>query len=154
MRQKLEEAEANEQLKQAKEKRALAEMTSVSNSELTDVMNELPNIDNEPKVRHRCSYFVSRNIPKSNTDPEQHLKQLPQTLQNIRSNNYYMPRPPSTTSPKPPILKMTKLCNSNTSHSTDPFIDTLIGGSETVINTIMDQSSSTNGFTRTRFRIL
>ena len=49
MKQKLKEAEANEQLKQAKEKRALVEVTSVSHSELTDVMNELPNIDNEPK---------------------------------------------------------------------------------------------------------
>ena len=71
MKQKLEEAEANEQVKQAKEKRALVEVTSVSHSELTDVINELPNIDNEPKVCHSFSYFVPRNIPKSNIDPGQ-----------------------------------------------------------------------------------
>ena len=56
------------------------EVASVSHSELTDAMNELPNIDNEPKVRHSSSYFVPINILKSNTDPEQHLKQSPQTL--------------------------------------------------------------------------
>ena len=88
MKQKLEEAEANEQIKQAKEKRALVEVTSVSHSELADAMNELPNIDNEPKVRHSSSYFVPRNIPKSKIDPEHHLKQSPQTLQNLRSTNY------------------------------------------------------------------
>ena len=80
MKQKLEEAEANEQLKQTTEKRALVEVTPVSHSELTDVINELPNIDNEPKVRRGSSYFVPRNIPKSNIDPGQHLKQSPQTL--------------------------------------------------------------------------
>ena len=36
------------------------------------------------QVRHIYYYFVTRNIPKSNTDPEQHFKQLPQTLQNVR----------------------------------------------------------------------
>ena len=69
-RKKLEEAEANEQLKQAKEKSALVEFTSFSHSELTDVRNELPNIDNKPKIRHSSSYFVSRNISKSNIDPK------------------------------------------------------------------------------------
>ena len=88
MKQNLEEPEANEQLKQAKEKRALVEVTSVILSELTDVINELSNIDNEPKVRHSSSYFVPRNVPKSNIYPEQHLKQLPQMLQNLRSVNY------------------------------------------------------------------
>ena len=53
-----------------------------------------------------------------------------------------MPRPPPTPPPKPSILKTTKLCNRNTSHSIDSFIDTLIEGSETVINTTIDQSSS------------
>ena len=80
MKQKIEEVEANEQLKQVKEKRTLVEVTSVSHSELTDVINELPNVDSEPKVHHNSFYFVPRNIPKSNVDPEQHLKQLPQTL--------------------------------------------------------------------------
>ena len=144
MKQKLEEPEANEQLKQAKEKRALVEVTSVSLSELTDVINELSNIDNEPKVRHSSSYFVPRNIPKSNIDPEQHLKQWPQILQNVRSTKYYMPRPPRT--PPPPksyTFKRTKLCNRNTSRSIDSFIDTLIERSKTVINTAKDQSSST-----------
>ena len=78
MKKKLEEAEANEQLKQAKEKSALVEFTSFSHSELTDVRNELPNIDNEPKIRHSSSYFFSRNISKSNIDPKQHLKQSSQ----------------------------------------------------------------------------
>ena len=100
MKQKLEETEANEQLKQAKGKRALVEVASVSHPELTDEINELPNIDNEPKVRHSSSYFVPRNIPKPNVDPEQHLKLSPQTLQNVRSTNYYMPRPPLTAPPK------------------------------------------------------
>ena len=143
MKQKLEEPEANEQLKQAKEKRALVEVTSVILSELTDVINELSNIDNEPKVRHSSSYFVPRNIPKSNIDPEQHFKQAPQRLQNVRSTNYYMPRAPLTFPPKPSILKVTKLCNRNTSRSIDSFIDTLIEGSKTVTNTAIDQSSST-----------
>ena len=57
MKQKIEEVEANERLKQAKEKRALVEVTSVSHSELADVMNELPNIDNKPKVCHN-SYLL------------------------------------------------------------------------------------------------
>ena len=105
IRQKLEEAEANEKLTKAKEKRALAEVTPVKHSELTDVMNEWPDIDNEPRVRHSFSYFAPRNIPKSNIDPEQHSKQSPETLQNIRSTNYYMPRQPSTRPPKPSILK-------------------------------------------------
>ena len=142
MKQKLEEAEANDQLKHARKKCALVEVTSISNLELADVMNELPNTDNEPKVRHSSSYFVPRNIPKSNTDPEQHLKQSPQTLQNKRSTNYYMPRPPPTSPPKQSNLKTTKLCNRDTSHSIDSFIDTLIEGSDTVINTTIDQSSS------------
>ena len=77
MKQKLEEAEANEQLKQAKEKHTLADITSISQSELADLMNELPNIDKEPKIRHSSSSFVPRNISKSNIDPEQHLKQSP-----------------------------------------------------------------------------
>ena len=106
-------------------------------------MNDLPNIDNDPKVCHSSSYLVPRNIPKSNIDPEQHLKQLPQILQNVRSANYYMARPPPTPPPKPSILKTTKLCNRNTSHSIDSFIDSLIEGSEAVINTTIDQSSST-----------
>ena len=80
LKQKLKEVETNEHLKQAKEKRALVEVTSVSHLELQDVMNELPNIDNDPKVRYSSSYLVPRNIPKSNIDPEQHLKQSPQTL--------------------------------------------------------------------------
>ena len=143
MKKKLKEVESNEQLKQANEKRVLLEVTSVSNSELEDVMNELPNIDNEPKVRHSSSYFVPRNIPKSNIDPEQHLKQSPQTLQNVRSTNSYMPRSPPTPPPKPSILKTTKLYNRNTTHSINSFTDTLIEGSETVINTTIDQSSST-----------
>ena len=79
MKQKLEETEANEQLKQAKKKSVRVKVTPVSHSELT-VINELPNIDNEPKVRHSSSYFVPGNIPKSNIDPEQHLKQSLQTL--------------------------------------------------------------------------
>ena len=54
-----------------------------------------------------------------------------------------MSRPPPTPPPKPSILKTTKLCNINTSHSIDSFIDTLIEGSETVINTTIDQFSST-----------
>ena len=45
MKQNFKEAEANEQLKKAKEKRALVEVTSISQSELTDVMNETRNID-------------------------------------------------------------------------------------------------------------
>ena len=73
MKQKLEEAEANEQFKQAKEKRSLVAITPVRHSELEWLLlvnvNELPNTDNEPNVRH--SYFVQRNIPKSNIDPEQ-----------------------------------------------------------------------------------
>ena len=40
MKQKLKEAEANEQLKQAKEKCAQVEVTPVSQSELTDVIND------------------------------------------------------------------------------------------------------------------
>ena len=40
MKQKLKEAEANEQLKQAKEKRAQVEVTPVSQSELTEVIND------------------------------------------------------------------------------------------------------------------
>ena len=143
MKQKLEEVEANEQLKQAKEKLALVEVTSVSHSKPAHVMNELPNIDNEPKVRHSSSYFVSINIPKSYIDPEQHLKQSPKTLQNVSSTNYYMPRSPPTPPPKPSILKTTKLYNRNTSHSIDSFIDTLMEGLETVKNTTIDQSSST-----------
>ena len=79
MKQKLEETEANEQLKQAKKKSVQVKVTPVSHSELT-VINELPNIDNEPKVRHSSSYFVPGNIPKSNIDPEQHLKQSLETL--------------------------------------------------------------------------
>ena len=100
MKEKLEEGEANEQLKQAKVKRALVEVTSVSHLELTDVINQLPNIDNEPKVRHSSSYFVPINIPESNSniDPEQDSKQPPQTLYSVRSTNYYMPRPPPYTS--------------------------------------------------------
>ena len=54
-----------------------------------------------------------------------------------------MPRPPLTPPPKPSILKTTKFCNRNTSRSIDSFIDTLIEGSKTVINTAIDQSSST-----------
>ena len=54
-----------------------------------------------------------------------------------------MPRLPPIPPPKPSILKTTKLCNRNTSHSIDSFIDTLIEGSETVIKTTIDQSSST-----------
>ena len=73
MKQKLEEAEANEQFKQAKEKRSLVAITPVRHSELEWLLlvnvNELPNTDNEPNVRH--SYFDQRNIPKSNIDPEQ-----------------------------------------------------------------------------------
>ena len=49
MKQKLEETEANEQLKQAKGKRALVEVASVSHSELIDEINELPNIDKSLK---------------------------------------------------------------------------------------------------------
>ena len=64
IKQKLEEAEANEQLKQAKEKNATVEFTPVSHLEITDVINELPNVDNEPNVCHSSSYFVPRNIPK------------------------------------------------------------------------------------------
>ena len=143
IKQKLEEAEANEQLKQAKEKHALVEVTQVSHSDLEGAINELPNTNNEPKVHQSSSYFLPRIISKSNIDPEQHLKQSPQTLQNIRSTNYYMPRPPSTPPPKPSILKTTKLCNRNTSRSADSFIDTLIEGSKTVINTTIDQPSST-----------
>ena len=45
MKQNFKEAEANEQLKKDKEKRALVEVTSISQSELTDVMNETRNID-------------------------------------------------------------------------------------------------------------
>ena len=51
-----------------------------------------------------------------------------------------MPRPPSTPLPKPSILKKTKLCHRNISRSIDSFIDTLIKGSETIINTFIDQS--------------
>ena len=51
MKQKLEEVQANEKFKQAKEKHALVEVTPVSHSELRDLINELPNTDNEPKVR-------------------------------------------------------------------------------------------------------
>ena len=54
-----------------------------------------------------------------------------------------MPRLPSATLPKPSILKATKLCNRNTGRFIASFIDTLIKGSETVINTTIDQSSST-----------
>ena len=54
-----------------------------------------------------------------------------------------MPSPPPTTPPKPSILKTTKLCNTNTSHSIDSFIDTLIKESETVIKTTIDQFSFT-----------
>ena len=77
MKQKLKEVEADEKLKQAKEKLARVEVFPVSHSELTGVINELPSIDNEPKVCHSSSYFVPRNIPKSNIGPEQHLKQSP-----------------------------------------------------------------------------
>ena len=69
MKQKLKEAEANEQLKQTKEKRSLVEVTSVSHLEITDVINKLPNIDNEHNVPYRSSYFIPRNIRKSNIDP-------------------------------------------------------------------------------------
>ena len=41
MKQKLEEVQANKQLKQAKDKRALAEITAVSHSKLRD---ELSNV--------------------------------------------------------------------------------------------------------------
>ena len=142
-KQKLKEAEDNEQLKQAKEKRALVEVTSVSQLELTDVINELPNIDNEPKVRHSSSYFFPRNVSKSNIDPEQHLKQSPKTLQNVSLTNYYMPRRPLTPPPKPSTLKTTKLFDRNTSCFIDSFIDTLIKGSETVTNSTVDQSLCT-----------
>ena len=67
---------------------------------------------------------------------------MPQALQNVRSTNYYMSRPPPTPPSKPSILNTTKLCNRNTNHSVDSFIDTLIEGSEILINTTMDQSSS------------
>ena len=106
IKQKLEEAEANEQFKQAKEKCAPVEVTPVSHLEITDVINEWPNVDNEPNVHHSTSYFVPRNIPKSNIDPGQHLKQSSQTLQNVRSINYYMPRSPLT---PPPIYKISYL---------------------------------------------
>ena len=53
-----------------------------------------------------------------------------------------MTKPHFTPSPKPSILKRTKLCNRNTSCSVDSFIDTLIKGSETVVNTAIDQSIS------------
>ena len=95
------------------------------------------------QVCHRYYYFVPWNIPKSNIDPEQRFKQSPQTLQNVRSTNYYIPKSPLATSPKPSILKTTKLCNRNTVCSMDSFIDTLIKGSETVINTAIDQCLST-----------
>ena len=72
--------------------------------------------------------FLNRNI-----DPEQHLKKLPQTLQNVRSTCYYMPRSPPTPPPKTSILKTTKLCNRNTSRSIDSFINALIKISETVL---------------------
>ena len=68
MKEKLDEAEANEQLEQTKEKHAQVEFTSVSHSELTDLITELPNVDNEPKVRHSSSYFVPRKILRSNID--------------------------------------------------------------------------------------
>ena len=80
------------------------------------ITNELCNIDNVPTVCHSSSCFVRRNIPKSNIDPEKHLKQSSQTLQNVRSTNFYMPRPPLTP-PKPSIFKTTKLCNRNTTRS-------------------------------------
>ena len=54
-----------------------------------------------------------------------------------------MPRPPSTPPRKPSILKTTKLCNIKTSRSINSFIDALIEGLETVINTNIDQSLST-----------
>ena len=54
-----------------------------------------------------------------------------------------MPRPPLTPLPKPSILKTIKLCNRNSSPPIDSFTDNLIEGSETVINTTIDQSSST-----------
>ena len=76
--------------------------------------NELSNIDNEPTVRHSSSCFVPRNIPKSNIDRQQHLKQSSQILQNVRSTNYYTPRLPLTPPPKPSIFKITKLGNRNT----------------------------------------
>ena len=135
MKPKLEEAEANEQLKQAKEKRALVEVTSVSHWELADEMNELPNIDNEPKVRHSSSYFVPRNIPKSNR-PRTTFKTIASDTSKCKIN--HMPRLPPTPPPKSSILKTTKLCNRNTGHSIDSFIDTLIEGSETAINTAID----------------
>ena len=96
-------------------------MNYLITNELSKQMNylitsELSNIDNVPTVRHSSSCFVPRNIPKSNIDPEQHLKQSSQTLQNVRSTNFYMPRPPLTP-PKPSIFKTTKLCNRNTTRS-------------------------------------
>ena len=57
-----------------------------------------------------------------------------------------MPRLSLTPPLKPSILKTTKFCNRNTSRSIDPFIDTLIEGLETVINTTIDQSSSIMAF--------
>ena len=72
---------------------------------------------------------------------------MPQALQNVRATNYYIARPPLTPPPKPSMLKTTELCNRKTIRSTDSFIDsfiaTLIERSETVINTTIDQSSST-----------
>ena len=63
-----------------------------------------------------------------------------------------MSKPPLTPPPKQSILKTTRLCYRNTGCSMDSFTDTLIKGSETVINTTIDQCSSTS-CNRTQFRI-
>ena len=134
MKQKLEEAEATEQIIRAKEQRELAEASSISQSELASIMKSRPeqlNVLDNNKVRQSSSYFVPRNIPVIETYDHENA---PQSSQNIKYEN----RPPT------PYRRSydTKL-EPDSNQSIDAFIDALVEGTETVIASKFTQTSST-----------